>query len=509
MGCPDLPTVPECIRWHREADPEALAVALREGSRWVSYPRRQFWNHVAGYAALFARELPEPTLILFSKRLDLHLLTAYVGAMAAGHLPAQISPPTPKLSAEEYRRKIGHIRELTRFGAMFTDARPAPDGGTDGRVFTPADWRAADAEPTTAVREDALVQFSSGTTGLQKGVILTHRALVTHMRAYAETLGLGPGDAIVSWLPLYHDMGLIACYLLPLMCGLPFYQMDPFDWVMQPDLLLATIEEKKPTLTFLPNFAYPLLAAKGRPHDLSSIRRWVNCSEPARAQSHAQFCARFPSVRPETLTVCYALAENTFAATQSQPGDTRPVDGVLSCGRPVPGVELALFDVDDAGVGEIGLRSPMLFSRFLDGTRPLTDGYYRTGDLGRRNAAGELFVTGRKKDLIIVCGKNIFPQDVEHAASQVAGVYPGRTVAFGVWNPEAGSEDLYVLAERQAPAAPTGLKLAIQRAVQEETGIVPRRVEIVEHMTLVKTSSGKICRSRNRELYLARKIAPL
>jgi acyl-CoA synthetase (AMP-forming)/AMP-acid ligase II len=129
--------------------------------------------------------------------------------------------------------------------------------------------------------------------------------------------------------------------------------------------------------------------------------------------------------------------------------------------------------------------------------------FYRTGDLGAIGPDGELYVTGRKKDLVICNGKNLYPQDVEHVASAVAGVYPGRVVAFGVENTEVGSEELIVVVERDGSVADTPLKVAVQRAVEQEVGVLPRRVEVVDHMRLVKTSSGKISRARNKELYVS------
>ncbi|NTU42813.1 MAG: fatty acyl-AMP ligase [Nitrospirales bacterium] len=510
--CPDLQAVWDCLDFHCSRNPHGLCCSLRSGGGWQDYTRGEFSRYVDRYCLLFSSILHSPTLILFIKKPDIHLLAAYIGAMKAGHLPAQISPPTIKLSEEEYLRKMRHIRAITGFGAVFTD-REEKDryASVCTSVLSPEDLPDRMGRIRPVRTEDALVQFSSGSTGLQKGVVLSHGGLVAHMKSYAEALRLTNEDAIVTWLPLYHDMGLIACFLMPLMCGIPFYQMDPFDWIFQPDLLLKTIEERRPTICFLPNFAYHLLAAKGLPHDLSSVRLWVNCSEPARMHSHELFMAKFPTVRPESLTVCYALAENTFAVSQTLPwhaNSTRPHPGrgVLSCGRPVRGVEVRIFPSDNGSDGEIGVRSPSLFLRFLDGSLPLKEGYYLTGDLGFMDERGEVFITGRKKDLIIVNGKNIFPQDVEHALPEVPGVYPGRAVAFGVWDEDTGSEDLIVIAERKEEAVPTQLKLAVQKAVQKETGIVPRRVEIVEHMTLVKTSSGKLSRSRNRDLYMAKEL---
>lgn len=514
--CPDRSTVPECIEHHCRHRPSDLCCTLLVNGTWGSYTREQFWGYVCRYTALFA-SMPEPTLVLFVKKLDIHLLAAFIGAMRAGHTPTQMSPPTIKMSEAEYIRRIRHVHEITAYGAVFTDASEKEQYANMkmGCVFAPEDLPVYANPVAPAQVEEALAQFSSGSTGLQKGVVMSHRAIISHMRNYTETLRLTQADSVVSWLPLYHDMGLIACYLMPLMCGIPFYQMDAFDWLLQPDLLLRVIEEKRPTICYLPNFAYHVLAQKGRNHDLSSVRLWINCSEPARRHSHDEFLAKFPTVKPEALTVCYALAENTFAVSQTLPwhgNATRPHPdkGVLSCGKPIPGVKVKVFPSQNHADGEIGVISPSLFSRFMDGGIPLTeDGYYLTGDLGFIDEQGEVFLTGRKKDVIIVNGKNIFPHDVEFAVENVPGAYPGRAVAFGLWNEDAGSEDLIVIAERKQVEPVTPLKIAIQKAVQSEVGIVPKRVEIVEHMSLVKTSSGKFSRSRNKDLYQAKEFTLL
>jgi fatty-acyl-CoA synthase len=509
-------TVHQSIESFVRQDPGALSCSVRVKGAWFDYSRRDFWDHVCRYAAVFSG-LEHQSVILFVKKLDIHLLAAYIGAMKAGHLPAQVSFPSAKVNETEYRKKIGHIQQITGFSAVFTEHEGdhlAPYFGS-ARVFTPASAVPDNSAPAQVKGGDsALIQFSSGSTGLQKGVILTHDAVVAHMTSYAAMLRIASGDAIASWLPLYHDMGLIACYLMPLMTGIPFYQLDPFDWIMQPDLLLQLIEEKRATICYLPNFTYQVLAQKGKVRDLSSIRLWVNCAEPARLTSHEKFRAKFPSVAPESLTVCYALAENTFAVSQTLPwcGNSTRLHAekkVLSCGKPLPGVEVRIFDPLETGDGEVGIRSPFLFNSFLDNSRPLRDGFCLTGDLGFIDQEGEIFITGRKKDLIIVHGKNIYPQDVEFVASEVPGVYSGRTVCFGVWDEEIGSEELYVVVERQKDAAPTPIKIAVQKAVLEEVGTVPKRVEVVEHMTLVKTSSGKISLSRNKDLYLSKGFALL
>ena len=505
---PNTTSVTDCIFQHLNNNPDDLCCAIRVNGAWENYSRRQFKELVNRYAVAFRALLPQNTLILFIKKLDIHLLSAYIGAMHAGHVPAQVSFPSGKMSEQEYRKKITHIKESTGFGAIFSDSPDFLCHPGEHALLTPEILEGSySAAPGAYQGEDALVQFSSGTTGLQKGVVLTHEGIMAHMHSYGTFLALRKNDAIVSWLPLYHDMGLIACYLMPLVWGIPFYQMDPFDWILQPDLLLQTVEQFRPSICYLPNFAFHVLSDKGRARDLASVRLWINCSEPARHRSHENFLQNFPSVNRRSLAVCYALAENTFAVSQTVSGlpITRQKNGemeTLSCGKIIPGVEVKIFDQPGSGVGEIGIRSPFLFNRFTNNSLPMLEDYYLTGDTGFLDESGELFVTGRKKDLIIVNGKNVHPQDVEYAASEVKGVYPGRVVSFGIWNEETGSEDLYVLVERQQGEPPTPIKIAVQKAVNGEIGLVPRRVEVLEHMSLVKTSSGKISRRRNREIYL-------
>ncbi len=499
-------TIPECIARHAEQDPDAHCLSIFHRGQWQRVSRSQFQDAVERHASRFSTAFEPGELVLFIKRLDLDALAAYIGAMQAGVLPAMLSPTSSKLSVEEYRRKLEHVLELTRAGGIFadSDAVIAPAAVT---FLTPDTPMAESPCTSRSPIPQALVQFSSGSTGLQKGVVLTHQNVIAHMEDYTASIELSAEDTIISWLPLYHDMGLIACYLMPLMSGVPVMLMDPFDWILKPDLLLETIARDRPTLCYLPNFAYHVLVNKGKERDLSSVRLFVNCSEPARDLTHRAFRDKFPSVHPAALAVCYALAENTFAVSQTLPNapesSRRIADKVVpSCGQVLPRTEVRILEPNEDGVGEIALRGPYLFSHYLGSDLPPEQDFYRTGDLGLLTEDGQLFVTGRKKDLIIANGKNIYPQDVEQVCSIQPGVYPGRAVAFGVTNETAGSEELYVIVERDGSLEDLPLKLAVQKSIENEVGIVPKRVEVVDHMRLVKTSSGKISRSRNKELYL-------
>ncbi|HEY4057498.1 MAG TPA: AMP-binding protein [Kofleriaceae bacterium] len=501
----DLTGVTRRIRSAAEADPTAPCATLRETGQWRTYTRGELWSAVERYATIFRAALPHRSLVLFIKQLDLELLAAFLGAIEAGHVPGQLSPPSPKVASDEYTRRVQHVLAQTTAGALFVDRCPP-----DLDVSPVASCERLFVRPSPPLPDDdaALVQFSSGSTGLQKGVVLTHRAVLAHTRAYARALELGRSDTLVSWLPLYHDMGLIACYLVPLTCGVPFVTLSPFEWIASPDLLFQAIEELRGTITFLPNFAYHVLARKARPRDLGAMRLFVNCSEPVHDRTHAAFASAF-GVDERTLSVSYAMAENTFAVAQRHPGQTyasRVFGGktVPSCGHVVAGTEVIVAEPDADGIGELCIRGEYLFARFLDGTRPLTaDGFYRTGDLGAVTADGEVFVTGRKKDLVIVNGKNLYPQDIEALCSDVRGVYPGRVVAFGVDNAATGSEDLVVIVERDGSIADGAMRVELITRINGDFGVVPKQVLIVPHMTLVKTSSGKICRTRNRELLTA------
>ncbi len=497
------------IHQHIEQDPSAECFSIWQGGTWHTYSRGDFWRQMQEYAVLFASHCPPHSLVLFIKRTDMDLLAAYLGAIHADMHPAQLSPQSGKISVAEYQRKLDHLLKVTGARFLFTDVENTLPQIENVRILTRESKRGPLQTIGTPTSEIALAQFSSGSTGLQKAVFLSHKALLEHMHRYGDFIQLSENDRLISWLPLYHDMGLIACYLMPLMRGVPFMIMDPFDWIAKPQRLLDAITQYHCTLCYLPNFAYHVLANKGKPTDLSSVRLFINCSEPAKPATHRTFLQKFSSLREEQLAVCYALAENTFAVSQTPVGKSALVyklhdKEILSCGTLIDGTEVNILNPDTDGVGEVAIRGETLYSHFLDGQDQSVDGFYPTGDLGMMRD-GELFITGRIKDLIIVNGKNIYPQDVEHAVSNVSGVYPGRCVCFGVDSEASGSERLVVLAELLDDAVLPDTDKKIRAAVLAETGIAPDIVELVPYMTLVKTSSGKISRSRNKERYLQRK----
>jgi acyl-CoA synthetase (AMP-forming)/AMP-acid ligase II len=388
-----------------------------------------------------------------------------------------------------------------------------------------------------------LLQHSSGTTGLQKGVALSHEAVLNQLEDYGQAIRLSTRDVIVSWLPLYHDMGLIASFVMPILRRVPLVLMSPFDWVRAPYRLLQAVSQYKGTLSWLPNFAYNFCAQKIRDRDLagvdlSSWRAIINCSEPTYWSSHHAFGERFAQcgLRPEVLTTSYAMAENTFAVTQSGMDGpvavdeidqralitervARPADGsgptlkLLSSGRPVSRTRVRVVnehfqDAPERQLGDVILQSNCMLTGYYhrdDATeKAFRDGWYLTGDLGYW-ADGQLYVTGRKKELIIVGGKNVYPQDLERLAAETPGVHPGRLVAFGVFSEAAGTEEVVIVAEADTQDPEERLRIAeeIRQRIARGSDVTLRQAYVVGAHWLLKTSSGKTARGANREKYMA------
>lgn len=550
-------TVPDILREAFEQVPERIVLDLleRDSQHAISY--RQLMAGSCGFAFALQREgiePGEPVIVILQHGAD--LIYAFFGAILHGAIPSIMPFLTEKLTPERYWKSLRALLEITRPVAMITDPefaariQPLIRKGESVRRILLSDR----VEPLAAAKleglggfarspEDiVLLQHSSGTTGLQKGVALSHRSVITHVRYYAESIQMVEDDTVVSWLPLYHDMGLIAGFLMPILLRARLVLMSPFDWVRAPYKLMKAVSDHHGTLSWLPNFAYNFCAQKVRDHqlegvDLSSWRAVVNCSEPMRWNSHRVFLERFRKygLRGSALVTCYAMAENVFAVTQGgiegplvvdevdlealqEEGVARPaVPGrpsvrMLSAGRPITKTHLRVFDsqlqeVPKRHLGEIGIRSETLLNGYFN-RQDLTaeafhDGWYLTGDLGYL-ADGELYITGRRKELIIVGGKNIYPQDLEEIASEVTGVHPGRIVAFGIFNEIIGTEDVVIVAETDAddPDKRRWIAEEIRRRVAQESDVVVRFVQIVDPPWIEKTSSGKPARGANREKYL-------
>ena len=428
--------------------------------------------------------------VCLMQRTSISLIITWLGALCVRAVPTILPPPNDRQDTALWVGNVRHIVEYTGAAAVIVtrEVRQAVapllddldiallDGTSLLTGEQAMDFPGADGEGAV------ILQHSSGTTGLQKGVALTSDQLLLHIEQYGRAIQLQPEtDKIISWLPYYHDMGLIACLVMPLVTNTCLVFMDNFTWALQPALLLRAINEHCTTLCWLPNFAFNFLASRvsdGHKEglDLSSMRLWVNCSEPVKRESFDRFIEHFreQGVKPTTMASCYAMAENTFAVTQSRPGTMSKsipfsrqsgkvlpahapieptVTWITSSGERLPQHEIRIqdaagADVASGTVGEIFIKSPCMMDDYFGPTRTgaVDDGWYASGDLGLIHES-ELFVCGRKKDVIIVAGHNIFPEDVEAILNEIDLIQPGRTVTFGIYTEEEGTEQLIALAE--------------------------------------------------------------
>jgi fatty-acyl-CoA synthase len=484
------------------------------------------------------------------------LVYSFWGAILQGAIPSIMPFLTEKLSPERYKADLSALIAVTKPAAIVTypefegEVRAAFQEGDPVRSVIVADRIEAqsDIDFTSSKglqrqpEDIVLLQHSSGTTGLQKGVALSHQAVFNQLNSYGKSLSLSESDVIVSWLPLYHDMGLIAGFLMPILSGIPLVIMSPFDWVRAPYKLLQSISKYQGTLTWLPNFAYNFCAQKIRDRhiegiDLSSLRAVINCSEPVRWESHVAFYERFKDygLKFEALQTSYAMAENVFGVTQSPLGNPpiveeidrasfmvvrvakNPLDGhpsmkMMSSGQLLENVRMKVVDekgneVAERVIGELALQSDCMLTGYFN--RPdltekaLRDGWYLTGDYGYISKR-EVFVSGRKKDMIIVGGKNIYPQDLEALTYEVSGVHAGRSVAFGMFDETQGTEDVVIIAEVDSEDEAEQQKIAdaIRLHVTKNSAIALRYVKVVGPKWILKTSSGKTARSANKEKFL-------
>ncbi len=389
-----------------------------------------------------------------------------------------------------------------------------------------------------------ILQHSSGSTGLQKGVQLSHAKVIQQCENYGKFIDYDiERDIVCSWLPLYHDMGLFTSWLMPLVLGGTVCLLDPFTWAQKPGSILELASQERGTLIWQPNFAFNLLADRVPADklalmDLQHLRGITNCSEPVHQDTMGKFQSRFDAagVQWQQLWSCYAMAENAFAVTATRGfeaydamlqvdavafADNRifparhgqPIKTIATCGRPIDDCSIRIVDdrrnvLADRMIGEIAISSLFLFDEYLHNPKATqaafdNEGWYHTGDLGFMDS-GHLYVTGRIKDLIIVGGRNFYPQDIESIVNTIEGVVPGRTVALGIENDSLGTEGVIVIAEsrEENPAVRDKISAMIRRQVVEDLDCSVSNVFIAPHMWLSKTSSGKIARQKNLARYL-------
>jgi len=545
-------TVADLLRYRSTRTPDDVAyIFLDDGER---DERRITYGHLDAYATRIAAALTaegaqgERALLLFPPGID--YIAAFLGCLYAGTVAVPAYPPQ---SARGLQRVAAVVADS---GAMFalTVESLLPMG--QAALDAPVRWLATDAVPEIApdtakgpdaesARVDpdtlAFLQYTSGSTRAPRGVMLTHANLISNLATIHSCFSgrspfAGPAtDVVVSWLPPYHDMGLIGAILQPLYGGYPAVLMSPLHFLQRPARWLEAISRYSATISPAPNFAYELClrkvdAEQRRQLDLSSWRVAINGAEPVRPETIERFTSVFAeSGLPETaLRPCYGLAEATLLVTSDDVGvpvNLPEVDGVrrVSCG-PVRGDQellvvdpVALAPVKPGVWGEIWLSGPSIAAGYwgrptetaaLFQARLAGRQYLRTGDLGQLDDAGGLIVGGRIKDLIIVRGRNVYPQDVEQAVEEShRALRPGCSAAFGV--PVDGEERLVVVAEVTDGADLDEVAAAARPAVWEASAAELHELVLIAARTVPKTSSGKIQRHAARAAYLSGDLDPV
>lgn len=481
-------------------------------------------------------------------------LRCFFACQLVGAIPVPLVPPWSLSRMRAHVERIVGVVRICRpkvtvadrdaLVAMKAFAKEDANQLSFGELLTPAELDAPRELETVhrpAPSDTALIQFTSGSTKEPRGVQLCHSALLSNCYAIGRSLGFDrPGHLGVSWLPLFHDMGLIGHVLVPLVWGIPTVLMPPESFALRPISWLQAIAGFGATISTAPNFAYQLVAEKLPPEKTRELdlSRWTVAlcgGEPVLPQSLDRFAERFSSNGFEARALCpvYGLAEATLAVTLSTPSDPPRVEkverrqftehgratldrspdalSIVSCGGPPRGHRIEIRDssgklCDEGREGDIWVTGPSLMTGYFRDTEAtracLVDGWLATGDRGYTRD-GELYVTGRAKELILKGGRNLYPQEIEAAAGRVDGIRMGRIAAFGIPDALEGTDRLVVAAEYQKDTSPREeLERAVLEAVTTAVGVRPDEVVLLPPGTLTKTSSGKMQRLEAQKRYL-------
>jgi fatty-acyl-CoA synthase len=562
-----LSGIVQAVLRHAETQPDGLCFRLVSGrGGTIQSVAQRTWREVADGAARVAQFLHDHgvrrgdvAVLMGTHHADFH--ATWLGCAWLGALPSVIAEPSVRIDREVYWSRLQALLERIDARALLTDPSIAlADSWPANRPrFTYEEVSAPGGASGIAPLEPApgdlaLLQHSSGTTGLQKGVMLSHGAVMRHHESYGRALALESHHVFASWLPLYHDMGLIACFVTPLIAGLPLVWLSPFEWVTHPGLLLHAVHTWRATHVWLPNFAFSFLAQRVREprgtFDLSTLKAVVNCSEPVTAEAMDAFAERFADdgLDPAALQACYAMAETVFAVSTSTTAavplrrrvdrrawqdehsarsaavDAPDGDALVhvSNGLPVRDCEVRVGPLDGGPralphteAGRMWVKAPFLFDGYFrrpDLNEALfdADGFFDTGDIGYLDEAGHVYVTGRLKDLVIVGGRNVYPHDVEAVLNEVPGVHPGRVVVFGVPHRGLATEGLVALVESDlAEARWPEVVRAVRASVPFRLDLDLIDARVVPAGALRKSTSGKLARAGNREWYLGGRFGPL
>ena len=550
-GAQEIPTLAktlvEVLDWHVQAHPERLHVQFHEDDgegEALSY-RRLLEGAEALAGGLQHRGLQSGQAVTIMLPTGRDYLYAFFGTLLAGGVPVPLYPPTRPAQLEDHLRRQAGILANCRSPLLITLAEARPLARLVKaqvetlRLIVTADELATAGEsylrPTLEADDTAFLQYTSGSTGNPKGVILSHANLLANIRADGEAIRAAPADVFVSWLPLYHDMGLIGAWLGSLYFGVRLVLMSPLAFLSRPQRWLWAMHRHGGTLSASPNFGYELCLNKIDDVDIEGLdlRGWriaFNGAEAVVPATVEGFCRRFGAYgfHRESLFPVYGLAESAVGLAfpplgrgpridrvQREPlsrlGQALPADesdpsalAFVACGQPLPGHRIRVVDASGRELperhqGQLQFRGPSTTSGYYrnpEASRALFDGdWLNSGDLAYLSG-GEVHITGRIKEVILRAGRNIYPHELETAVGVLPGIRAGRVAALGNPDPRTGTESLVIVAETRERETQTRerLRREIDRITADLLGAPAETVVLAPPGSILKTSSGKLRR---------------
>lgn len=555
MPPPEADTLLKVLDWHVHAHPARPHIYLISETGQedeISYAvLKQRADAVA--AGLRQHDLQPGQTVAIMLPTSLEYFFSFYGVLLAGGIPVPIYPPARLSQIEEHLHRHARILDNARAAMLITVAAAKPFARllrlqveNLRTIITPEEFLeaapAGQAMAAVEAQDIAMLQYTSGSTGNPKGVILTHANLLANIRTMGETIGAKSSDVFVSWMPLYHDMGLIGAWLGSLYYALPLVVMSPLTFLARPERWLWSIHRHRATLSGAPNFGYELCLRRTQDRDLegldlSSWRVAFNGAEPVSPDTITRFQERFAryGFRHETMYPVFGLAECSVGLAFPPPGRAPVVDRIkrevfmrdgravpaaaddanalcfVACGQALAGHQIRLVDSTGYEVGEreegrLEFQGPSATSGYYrnpEQTRRLFHGaWLDSGDLAYM-AGNDVYITGRVKDVIIRAGRNIYPHELEEAIGNLPGIRKGCVAVFGSIDRATATEKLVVLAETHAtdPDVRERLQTAITALAVDLTGAAPDDVVLASPHTVLKTSSGKVRRAASRELY--------
>ncbi len=549
-----IATLVDVLDWHAERHGDRLLITLDSehgAATHLTYGRLRI-DALAVAAGLTDKGYGAGDAVAIMLPTGSDFFAAFYGALYAGCVPVPLYPPARLSQLEDHLRRIAGIVRNAEARVLITVGQAKPLAHllrvqieSLRAVATVSDLALPCrqiARPALTADATAFLQYTSGSTGDPKGVVISHSNLLANVRAMGRTARISSADTFLSWLPLYHDLGLIGACIGSLYVGYRLVLLSPLAFLAKPSRWLWAIHRHRATVSAAPNFAYELCLnklsdAELEGLDLSSWRLAFNGAEPISPGTVERFASRFGryGFRREAMFTVYGLAEGvlgvTFPPLEREPlidrvsraalmldGTAKPAtaDDVhamrfVSCGVPLTGHEVRVVnaaghELPERAQGRIQFRGPSATRGYYknpSANSSLFDGdWLNTGDLGYF-AAGELYLTGREKDIIVRRGANIHPAELEAAVANVRGVRKGGVAVFPATDSQSGTERLVVLAEVRATDAEERRRIteSITQLAVDQIGMPPDDVVLAPPRSLLKTSSGKIRRTTCRELY--------